>query len=122
DAKTAFWNAYKMVADDHDKELHDIYNSDLDASIIFAGLFSAVTSAFIILVQPDLQPNPPEMDQALLRILIHAVNGSVFSESDILLPKWTGPPVIIVVVQSLLYISLCSTLLVALLAVLGRQW
>jgi hypothetical protein len=35
DAKTAFWNAYKMVADDHDKELHDIYNSDLDASIIF---------------------------------------------------------------------------------------
>ncbi|KAJ6571965.1 hypothetical protein B0H19DRAFT_1131954 [Mycena capillaripes] len=108
DAKTAFWNTYKMVADEHDKEVHEIYSSDLDTSIIFAGLFSAVTSAFIIQGQPELQQDPREIDQALLRILIHAVNGSVFSQSDILLPEWTGPSAITVVVQSLLYISLFS--------------
>ncbi|KAJ6589357.1 hypothetical protein B0H19DRAFT_877678, partial [Mycena capillaripes] len=33
-----------------------------------------------------------------------------------------NPPAIIVVVQSLLYISLFTTLLAALLAVLGKQW
>ncbi|KAJ7726034.1 hypothetical protein DFH07DRAFT_758277, partial [Mycena maculata] len=119
DPETAFWNTYKMVADEHDKELHEIYSTDLDTSIIFAGLFSAVTLAFIIQVQPELQPDPNENNQALLRILIHAVNGSIFSDPDLIL---TGPPAIIVAVQSLLYISSFSTLLVALLAVLGRQW
>ena len=34
----------------------------------------------------------------------------------------TGPPKIIVVAQSLLYVSLFTTLLAALLAVLGKQW
>jgi hypothetical protein len=55
-----------------------------------AGLFSAVDSAFIIQIQPEIQV--------------------------------PGTPTMIVVAQSLLYISLGSTLLAALLAVLGMQW
>jgi hypothetical protein len=55
-----------------------------------AGLFSAVDSAFIIQIQPEIQA--------------------------------PGTPTMTVVAQSLLYISLGSTLLAALLAVLGMQW
>ncbi|KAJ7627728.1 hypothetical protein DFH06DRAFT_726875 [Mycena polygramma] len=89
--------------------------------LIFAGLFSAVSSAFIIQIQPELQPDPTDMTHALLRLLIHNVNGTVFPDSDVI-PQWTGPPTVVVAVQCLLYGSLASTLLAALLAVLGKQW
>ncbi|KAJ6569139.1 hypothetical protein B0H19DRAFT_1350036 [Mycena capillaripes] len=90
DKKTTFWNLYNNLADDHDKEFHERYSTDLDASLIFAGLFSAIDSAFIIQIQPEIQPR--------------------------------GTRLIIIIAQSLLYISLGSTLLAALLAVLGKQW
>ncbi|KAF7334572.1 hypothetical protein MVEN_02287100 [Mycena venus] len=90
DKKTAFWNSYLKLADEYDKEFQQKYSTDLDTALIFAGLFSAVGSAFIIQIQPQLM-------------------GS-------------NPPKIIVVAQSMLYISLFTTLLAALLAVLGKQW
>ncbi|KAJ7192652.1 hypothetical protein GGX14DRAFT_577954 [Mycena pura] len=91
DKKTNFWTLYKTLADEHDKEFHQRYSTDLDTSLIFVcGAFSAIDSAFILQVQPQIQ--------------LH------------------GTPVILVVAQSLFYISLGSTLLAALLAVLGKQW
>ncbi|KAJ7825579.1 hypothetical protein B0H14DRAFT_2596529 [Mycena olivaceomarginata] len=96
DKKTAFWNTYKTLADEHDKELLQRYSTDLDTSLIFAGLFSAVDSAFIIQIQPEFQLSDPSQSFDL--------------------------PIITLVAQSLLYISLGSTLLAALLAVLGKQW
>ncbi|KAK6977673.1 hypothetical protein R3P38DRAFT_2581199, partial [Favolaschia claudopus] len=87
--KTAFWNGYMALANEYDKEFLQKYGTDLDASLIFAGLFSAVASAFIIQIQPEFE---------------------------------TTPSCLTVIAQSLLYISLGSTLLAALLAVLGKQW
>ncbi|KAJ7648985.1 hypothetical protein DFH06DRAFT_996743, partial [Mycena polygramma] len=121
DNKTTFWNAYKTVADEYDKEFDHKYSTDLDTTLIFAGLASAVSSAFIIQIQPELQPDPTDMTHALLRLLIHNVNGTVFPDSDVI-PQWTGPPTVVVAVQCLLYGSLASTLLAALLAVLDKQW
>ncbi|KAJ7925464.1 hypothetical protein B0H13DRAFT_2654280 [Mycena leptocephala] len=89
DKKTAFWNSYMKLADDYDKEFQQKYSTDLDTALIFSGLFSAVSSAFIIEIEPQLASN--------YRLII-------------------------VVVQSMLYISLFTTLLAALLAVLGKQW
>ncbi|KAJ7484194.1 hypothetical protein FB451DRAFT_1083560, partial [Mycena latifolia] len=89
DKKTSFWNVYKTLADEHDREFQQRYSAELDTSLIFAGLFSAVDSAFIIQIQPVTQ---------------------------------TPVAPIVLLAQSLLYISLFSTLLAALLAVLGKQW
>ncbi|KAJ7737714.1 hypothetical protein B0H16DRAFT_1571554 [Mycena metata] len=90
DKTTTFWNLYKILADEHDKEIQQRYGTDLDASLIFAGLFSAVESAFIIQIQPEIQPD--------------------------------GTPPLILISQSLLYVSLGCTLLAALFAVFGKQW
>ncbi|KAJ7778597.1 hypothetical protein DFH07DRAFT_910899, partial [Mycena maculata] len=91
DKRTTFWNAYMNLADEHDREFQQKYGTDLDTALIFAGLFSAVSSAFIIQIEPQFM-GP------------------------------TSPQVTVVVAQSLLYISLFTTLLAALLAVLGKQW
>ena len=75
--------------------------------------FSAVSSAFIIDVQPNfLQPDPDEMTAAYMRILIRA---TLFPDADPSSVAWTGPPGI-VTVQSLPYESLASFF-----AMLGKQ-
>ncbi|KAJ7794777.1 hypothetical protein B0H14DRAFT_2217346, partial [Mycena olivaceomarginata] len=81
DKKAVFWNMYKTLADEHDKELLQRYSTDLDTGLIFAGLFSAVDSAFIIQIQPEFQLSDPRLSLVTL------------------------------IAQSLLYISLGSTLL-----------
>ncbi|KAJ7244282.1 hypothetical protein C8J57DRAFT_1681100 [Mycena rebaudengoi] len=132
DKETTFWNAYKTLSEEYDREFHKKYGTDPDTSLIFAGLFSAVSSAFIIQIQPELQQDPNEVTQQLLRILIHNrgsqttltapnANQSLFSGIDITEPN-SGATTTVIIVQSLLYASLFSTLLAALLAVLGKQW
>ncbi|KAJ6568762.1 hypothetical protein B0H19DRAFT_1133912 [Mycena capillaripes] len=118
DKKTAFWTEYKTLADEFDKDFQNKYGNDLDTSLIFAGLFSAISSAFIIFIQPEFQPDPNATIQALLVLLVQNVTAVPVN----LMPQNTGPPRIVVVAQGLLYFSLLSTLLAALLAVLGKQW
>ncbi|KAJ6550327.1 hypothetical protein B0H19DRAFT_1265158 [Mycena capillaripes] len=117
DKKTTFWTEYKTLADEFDKELQRKYGGDLDTSLIFAGLFSAISSAFIIQIQPELQPDPT---QALLTFLLQNMTGVAVPALQMSQP--TGPPKIVVIAQGILFVSLLSTLLVALLAVLGKQW
>ncbi|KAJ7113240.1 hypothetical protein C8R43DRAFT_903333, partial [Mycena crocata] len=121
DKQTTFWTAYQKLAVEFDSELHKKYGNNLDTSLIFAGLFSAVSSAFIIQIQPELQPDPnPTMQTNLLLLLVQTATNTTLPAIKI--SPHSGPTTGIVVAQSLLYFSLFSTLLVALLAVLGKQW
>ena len=87
-----------------------------------AGLFSAVTSAFILDVQSQLQPDTGEEIAALLRVLIYKIDNTAFGNDPPTLPQWSGPPHSIVQVQAILYASLAASLLAALLAMLDKQW
>ena len=87
-----------------------------------AGLFSAVSSAFIIDVQSKLEPDSSDMTAAYMQILIHTANSSLFPDIDPNIISWTGPPPGIVTVQSLLYTSLATSLFAAFLAMFGKQW
>ena len=85
-------------------------------------MFSAVTSAFIIDVNTQLQPDPNEETAALLRLLIYNMNKTAFGGTVPTVPQWSGPPRTIVRVQAMLYASLAASLLSAFLAMLGKQW
>jgi len=82
-------------------------------------LFSAVTSAFIIDVQANLQPDFQELSYELLKIVANATLGI---SADPTFPKWDGPDPTVVHVQSILYSSLAASLLSAFVAMLGKQW
>ena len=139
DLHARFYEDYRKVAEDYDKEFMKKYDEDLNTTLIFvrpahrpdtrvltwisqAGLFSAVTSAFIIQVQPELQPDPNEETAALLRVLIHKTDNTTFGGNVPTVPQWSGPPRSIVQVQAMLYASFAATLLSAFLAMLGKQW
>ena len=85
-------------------------------------MFSAVSSAFIIDVQSQLEPDPNDMTAAYMQILIRAVNSSLFPNADQTPITWTGPPPGIITVQSLLYTSLATSLFASFLAMLAKQW
>ena len=87
-----------------------------------AGLFSAVTSAFIIEVHSRLLPDPNDETAALLRVLIHKIDNTTFGNDPPIIPQWTGPPQTIVQVQAILFASLSVSLFSAFLAMLGKQW
>ena len=87
-----------------------------------AGLFSAVTSAFIIQIDPQLRPDSGDDTAALLRILLYRMDNTTFGNEVPTLPQWSGPPSAMVHVQAILFASLSASLLSAFLAMLGKQW
>jgi hypothetical protein len=89
-----------------------------------AGLFSAVSTSFIVGMEPSLSPNPSDTTNALLMMLIHAIDNSTFGGQDanLGLPPWHGPGSSIIWIQTLMYASLSTSLLAALGAMLGKQW
>ena len=138
DHRTLFFEDYRKEAEEYDREFMKKYDEDLNTTLIFvssvlcsgaqvptwlqAGLFSAVTSAFIIDVQSQLQPDTGEETAALLRVLIHKIDNTTFGAETPTIPQWTGPPRAVVQVQAILYTSLATSLLSAFLAMLGKQW
>ena len=87
-----------------------------------SGLFSAVTSAFIIDLQSELKPDYQEMNNTLLEMLLNATTGSLPAGSATSVPRWSGPAPVIVQVQCVFYATLSATLLASFLAMLGKQW
>ena len=139
DPTTNFWSIYKKVADEHDNDMVSGYVGDLDTSLLFvsvlgpleypslqpgsflcqAGLFSAVTSAFIVQINPELQPNPADLTNALLLRILQ--QNASFGGTDPLAPI-SSVPSSVIGAQSILFASLSITLFVAFVAVLGKQW
>jgi hypothetical protein len=81
-----------------------------------------VTSAFVIQVQSQLQPDPNDETAALLRVLLYKMDNTTFGGDVPTVPQWPGPPRSIVQVQAMLYASLAASLFSAFLAMLGKQW
>ena len=57
----------------------------------WAGLFSAVTSAFIDDVQGELEPNFQETSQTLLESIADAAPWGITTSGGAVLPQWNGP-------------------------------
>jgi len=88
-----------------------------------AGLFSAVSSAFVIDIQSKLEPDSGERSEAYLRAILLTLNRSVVPDEDpIAPPEWNDPPTEIITTSDLLYASLLMSLLAAFVAMLGKQW
>ena len=95
---------------------------NLIKGILQAGLFSAVSSAFIVNMESSLSPDPSDTTNSLLMILINKIDNNTFPPQEASLPVWNGPSSTSIWVQTLAYTSLSTSLLAAFGAVLGKQW
>ena len=88
-----------------------------------AGLFSAVSSAFILDIQSKLEPDPNEQSAALLRAILLTLNQSAIPDESVTVPPLhEGTPSEITTASCLMYASLLVSLLAAFIAMLGKQW
>jgi len=140
DPKLDFYTMYRRETMEYDTEYMQKYNEDLNTTLIFerscvppivawhsshywAGLFSAVSSAFIIDAQPNLQQDPGDRSEAYLRAILLSLNQSIVpDEMPPAPPAWNGPPAEVVTTVTLLYASLLVSLLAAFVGMLGKQW
>ncbi|KAG1726384.1 hypothetical protein EDB19DRAFT_227234, partial [Suillus lakei] len=120
DTRSAFWTRYLEVAGDYDDDLIERLDKDMDICLLFAGLFSAISSAFILDMQSDLSPPAADTTNALLELIYHTIQNN--SSQTPIASEWTGPTPTIICAISLAYASLMATLLAALGATLGKQW
>jgi len=87
-----------------------------------AGLASVITSVFIASTQGELKPDYEAMSFTVPTIVAAAVQGSPPNGGNSIVPKWNGPDKTAVRVQAILYSSLCASVTVAFVAMLGLQW
>ncbi|QRW10016.1 E3 ubiquitin-protein ligase listerin [Ceratobasidium sp. AG-Ba] len=64
--EASIWKIYLNEADEYDQELVQGWNSNLDMLLLFAALFSAVVTAFLVEATKLLQQDPADVSMGLL--------------------------------------------------------
>ncbi|KAG2135294.1 hypothetical protein DEU56DRAFT_396426, partial [Suillus clintonianus] len=121
DHRSRFWGVYKRVAEEHDGEFLERYTSDMDIVLVFSGLFSAVSTSFIVAMESNLSPDPNDTTHALLAQLVQIGLGNLAEAGSVPASTWS-PSTTTIWIQMIAYASLSMSLLAAFGAVLGKQW
>ncbi|KAF9024720.1 hypothetical protein BDZ89DRAFT_954465, partial [Hymenopellis radicata] len=123
------WRVYVEEAAAFDENLVGQSRDGLDVMLVFAGLFSAVVTSFLVQVSQNLQADFSEMSALLLHDLLVVqlamVDGSTtvnVTTPSINPAQKFEPDVIDVWINGLWVVSLTTSLVVALAAVLVKQW
>ncbi|KAG9040384.1 hypothetical protein FS837_000722, partial [Tulasnella sp. UAMH 9824] len=136
-----FYRYYDELAEEIDEDLVKSLKAQLDGILIFvhspsrslfakspdnvsliqAGLFAGVNSAFLALTLPQMSPDLAEDTNALLLQIALGGNSSITSAADLPSASFTPPPRIYPI-NVLFSVSLTLALFSSFLAVLGQQW
>ncbi|KAI0088766.1 hypothetical protein BDY19DRAFT_145576 [Irpex rosettiformis] len=127
--KPTGWSAMSKVVRDFDEEKVKECKEDIDTLLVFAGLFSAVLSAFLVAVYPALQPDRQDMILYTLDRIANQTAGYTIAGSNLTAsllvppsPPEFHPSPNIVKVNALWFTSLILSLITASLGLLVKQW
>ncbi|KAK7024759.1 hypothetical protein R3P38DRAFT_3532470 [Favolaschia claudopus] len=124
-AAARVWAVYVSEAEKYDKALVESWKSDMEGLLIFAGLFSASLTAFIIESYRALNPDSGDLTVELLGQislqLAASANGSTFQLPSSPPPPFT-PPLTSLICNGFWFISLGLSLSCALIATFVQQW
>ncbi|KAF9019938.1 hypothetical protein BDZ89DRAFT_897316, partial [Hymenopellis radicata] len=118
------WRTYLDECSAYDAGMVDTWRDGLDVLLVFAGLFSAVVSAFVVQTSQRLSVDYTKVTaNLLLQVLAHddgdtAYNGTSYFDID----SDFRPNVLDSWVNGLWFVSLTLSLTTAAAAVLTKQW
>ncbi|KAJ7625093.1 hypothetical protein DFH06DRAFT_1339866 [Mycena polygramma] len=122
-AAAKLWTVYVKEAEKYDRGLVQSWKSDMEGLLIFAALFSAILTAFIIESYKSLSPDPGDLTVQLLgqisQQLAASANGSVYQVTAS--PQFK-PTTSSLICNGLWFTSLGLSLACALIATLVQQW
>ncbi|EUC59575.1 transmembrane protein, putative, partial [Rhizoctonia solani AG-3 Rhs1AP] len=125
------WKTYVREADQVDEEKVDGWNKSMDVILIFAALFSAISTAFVIESYKNLKPDPADVSSRTLltisQTLAAIANGSQpagsqsSSDTEVDDPpfsaSWSA-----ICVNVLWFLSLSLSVAVSLISMLAKEW
>ncbi|KAJ7657225.1 hypothetical protein DFH06DRAFT_1473220 [Mycena polygramma] len=122
-AVSKLWAVYVSEAEKYDRGLVESWKGDMEGMLIFAGLFSASLTAFLIESYKTLNPDPENTTALLLAQISHQLAASANGTSFHIPPAAPfTPPTSSIVCNILWFISLGLSLTCALIATLLEQW
>ncbi|KAI0790540.1 hypothetical protein C8Q75DRAFT_806443 [Abortiporus biennis] len=124
------WSKIAKIARKYDEDKVKDCKEDIDTLLVFAGLFSAVVTAFIIEAYQNLQANPPDVSaQVLVQISqqLYSITGvqgfgNTSTSSDTTASSSSFGTTQAIHVSSLWFASLVCSLMTASLGILVKQW
>ncbi|KAH9017751.1 hypothetical protein EDB83DRAFT_2232219, partial [Lactarius deliciosus] len=133
DSANALWSLHMKEAKSHDEARIHSLKDDMDGVLLFAGLFSAALTSFIIDKIQDLQVDPAQQmvyyQQQNVALLVQISNQVSSIAPQVSIPSTSPPPYPTfspnstdVRVNAFWFMSLVFSLTAALLATLIQQW
>ncbi|KAF7291894.1 hypothetical protein MIND_01214700 [Mycena indigotica] len=116
------WSVYVDEAERYDKSLVASWKSDMEGMLIFAGLFSASLTAFLIESYKTLAPDPGDATVQLLEQILAVSSGNSTSTPTSAIVQTFKPSLSSLVCNALWFMSLGLSLSCALVATLLEQW
>ncbi|CEL61547.1 hypothetical protein RSOLAG1IB_10110 [Rhizoctonia solani AG-1 IB] len=123
------WKAYVKESDRSDTEMVDGWNKSLDVILVFAALFSAISTAFLIESSKKLQQDPADVTAQTLLTISHTLSAIANGTRPLVLEPLAGgnteeftPSRTMVAINTLWYLSLSLSVATSLLAMLAKDW
>ncbi|KAF8609841.1 hypothetical protein BDV93DRAFT_462324, partial [Ceratobasidium sp. AG-I] len=125
DAK--IWGSYVQQTDRADREMIEGWHSSMDVLLIFAALFSAITTAMVIESSKQLQQDPAEAAAQTLLVMSQTLialsnNEPTLTPNLPTLESNFSASRLSVVINALWYTSLSLSIAVSLIAMLSKGW
>ncbi|KAJ7110673.1 hypothetical protein C8R44DRAFT_592697, partial [Mycena epipterygia] len=117
------WAVYISEAETYDKALVDSWKSDMGGLLIFAGLFSASLTAFLVESYKTLNPDRGTINTGVLVQISRQLDARLNASSvDVSRLEAFSPTSVSLACNILWFLSLWASLSCALIATLVQQW
>ncbi|KAK0443170.1 hypothetical protein EV421DRAFT_2081814 [Armillaria borealis] len=117
------WSIYLDEAVDFDANMLAEWRDTIDVLLVFAGLFSAVLTTFVVQKSQNMQPN---YNEASMLLLFEILKATASNGSRLYIPPsptaFFSPSRSNEWINSLWFVSLTLSLITALVAILVKQW
>ncbi|KAJ7116864.1 hypothetical protein C8R44DRAFT_627483, partial [Mycena epipterygia] len=122
-AAAKLWSVYVREAEKYDRALVESWKSDMEGMLIFAGLFSASLTAFLIESYKTLTQDSGETTVLLLAQISQQLAAAANGTNLTITPSTAfTPPATSLVCNGFWFVSLGLSLTCALIATLLEQW
>ncbi|KAH7097843.1 hypothetical protein BKA62DRAFT_584325, partial [Auriculariales sp. MPI-PUGE-AT-0066] len=118
------WKVYRTRVTDLDNDLIEGWKDTLNFLLVFAGLFSAVATAFIIQYSQRLQPDYSEITAKAILAVLSKLDSTYTPPSSLTITSLTPtePSLRSRWINGVWFLSLSLALVISLLSILVKQW
>ncbi|KAF7359733.1 hypothetical protein MVEN_00697900 [Mycena venus] len=121
-ASAKLWAVYISEAEKYDKALVESWKADMEGLLIFAGLFSASLTAFLLESYRSLIPDQGAITIAILAQISRQLDPDSDTKSGAIIGSSFTPSTASLTCNTLWFLSLGLSLSCALIATLVEQW